>query len=116
MTASVVRNAAVPVLHEKHHLTVPRIGIERPAVRECDDRARTPVLVVDFSPIFGGDRTSWHELLSCCWHELLSCCSKSAQQHLPFCLVGFRRQLLAIVSDVRAGNEFIHAALPYGAR
>jgi hypothetical protein len=48
-------------------------------------------------------------------HELLSCCAKSAQQHLPFCLVGFRRQLLAMVSDVRAGNEFIHAALPYGA-
>src|SRR6516225_7487386 len=60
MTASVVGNAAVPMLHEKHNLTVPSIGTERPAVRECDDRACAPVLVVDFSAVFGSDRT--HEL------------------------------------------------------
>src|SRR6516225_4382476 len=64
MTASVVGNAAVPMLHEKHNLTVPSIGTERPAVRECDDRARAPVLVVDFSAVFGSDRA--HDIGSFC--------------------------------------------------
>ena len=48
---------AVAVLREEQHLTVPGIGTERPAVRERDDRACAPVLVVDLSAIFGRDRT-----------------------------------------------------------
>jgi hypothetical protein len=56
MAAPVVRDRAEAVLREEHHLAVPRVGAQRPAVRERDDRACAPVLVVDFRAIFGGDR------------------------------------------------------------
>src|SRR5262245_34720677 len=55
MAPAIERDAAVAVMHEEQHLTVPRVGIERPAVRKCDDRTSAPILVVDFGAVFGGD-------------------------------------------------------------
>src|SRR5215831_18895147 len=56
MTAPVMRDRAEAVLRQEQHLAVPRVRAQRPAVREHDDRALAPVLVVDFRAVFGGDR------------------------------------------------------------
>src|SRR5712691_2582809 len=57
MTAPVMRDRAEAVLRQEQHLAVPCVRAQRPAVRERDDRALAPVLVVDFRAVFGGDRT-----------------------------------------------------------
>jgi hypothetical protein len=44
---AVVRDNAVSLLPEKQHLRVPRIGGERPPVREHDRASRAPNLVVN---------------------------------------------------------------------
>ena len=62
MPTTVVRDAAEAVLYEEKHLSVPHVGVQRPAVRERHDRALTPVLLVDLRPILGSDRA--HGLLS----------------------------------------------------
>ncbi len=62
MAASVVRDHAEAVLCEEQHLSVPHVGIQGPAVRERDDRASAPVLVVDLRSIFRCDST--HKTLS----------------------------------------------------
>src|SRR5215510_10718651 len=59
MATSVMRNCAEAVLRKEKHLAVPRIGAQGPAVREGDDRALPPVLIVDLRSIFCGD--VWHE-------------------------------------------------------
>ncbi len=56
MAATVVRDHAEAVLREEQHLAVPSVGAQRPAVRERDDRAFAPVLVVDFGAVLRGDR------------------------------------------------------------
>src|SRR5215467_13249281 len=56
MTAPVMRDRAEAVLRQEQHLAVPCVRAQRPAVRERDDRALAPVLVVDFRAVFGGDR------------------------------------------------------------
>src|SRR5216684_2776704 len=56
MTAPVMRDRAEAVLRQEQHLAVPCVRAQRPAVRERDDRALTPVLVVDFRAVSGGDR------------------------------------------------------------
>jgi hypothetical protein len=91
-----VRDAAVTVLHEEHHLTVPGIGTERPTVRECDDRARAPVLVVDFSAVFGGDRA--HDI----GPFLVLNFSRIASVRAVF----DRRRLLTIIAIVFCGMGF----------
>ena len=55
VTAPVVRDAAVAVAREEHHLRVPGVGGERPAVAEDDGLAGAPVLVVDLGAVPGGD-------------------------------------------------------------
>src|SRR5262249_35002322 len=57
----VMGDAAVAVLGEEQHLAVPGVGAQRPAVRERDDRALAPVLVIELGAVFGGDRA--HDLL-----------------------------------------------------
>jgi hypothetical protein len=64
MSTAIVRDAAIAVGGEVEHLCLPRIGRQRPAVAEADDRAGAPVLIVNRSAIFGGDcahgfRWSW---------------------------------------------------------
>ena len=56
MATPVVRDDAEAVLREEQHLAVPRVGVQRPAVRERDDRALAPVLVVDRRAVLRGDR------------------------------------------------------------
>src|SRR5437870_252777 len=58
MAAPVVSNDAIPLLDEVHHLCVPVVGAQWPAMME-DDGLRvlgTPGLVVDLRAIFGCDR------------------------------------------------------------
>src|SRR5438067_2886735 len=55
MAAPVMRDYSEALLREVMHLTIPRIGIQRPAVRKRDDRTLAPVLVVDFGAVLGSD-------------------------------------------------------------
>jgi hypothetical protein len=55
VSAPVVRDHAEAVLGQEMQLAIPGIGVERPTVREGDNRAAAPVLEVDGSSIFGGD-------------------------------------------------------------
>src|SRR5262245_42219752 len=66
MTPAVECDAAVALLYEEQHLTIPCIGIERPTVREGDDRACSPVLVVDLNAILGRDGAHVLGPLRCC--------------------------------------------------
>src|SRR5262249_49171975 len=52
----VVCDHAEAVLREEQHLAVPGVGVQRPAVRACYDRAFPPVLVIDLCAVFRGDR------------------------------------------------------------
>ena len=56
MAAAVMRYNAIAVLEEEQHLCVPVIGRQRPAVAEHDGLTLSPVLVVDFRAVGGGDR------------------------------------------------------------
>ena len=56
MATSVMCNYAEAVLRKEKHLAVPSVGAQGPAVRERDDRAFAPVLIVDLRAIFGDDR------------------------------------------------------------
>src|SRR5215472_777220 len=44
-------DCSVAVLSEEEHLPVPRVGIERPAVRKYHDRTLAPVLVINCGAI-----------------------------------------------------------------
>src|SRR5207244_7668744 len=48
----------VPHVKEEHHLRVPVVGGQRPAVAEDDRLSRSPVLVVDLRAVIRGDE--WH--------------------------------------------------------
>jgi len=63
--AAVVRDRPVAVLGQEDHLAVPRVGAERPAVRERDDRALAPVLVKQFRAVVGPDSTHLRFSFSC---------------------------------------------------
>ena len=47
MTAAVVGDGAEAVRGDEHHLVVPGVGVERPAVAEDDGLSAAPVLVED---------------------------------------------------------------------
>ena len=50
MATPVVRHYAEAVLREEKHLAIPSVRAQRPAVRECYDRAHAPLLAVDWVP------------------------------------------------------------------
>ena len=56
VTAPVVGDDAIAVLEEEHHLRVPVIGRQGPAMAEHDGLTISPVLVEDLRAIRGGDR------------------------------------------------------------
>ncbi len=60
----VMRDHSKPVLKQEQHLAVPRVGIQRPAMGEGDDRTSTPIFVVDRRPVFAGE--SVHSASSSC--------------------------------------------------
>src|SRR5437867_686865 len=47
MTAAIMRNHAISLVRQEHHLRVPCIGAQRPAMRESDGLPCAPVLVID---------------------------------------------------------------------
>ncbi len=49
--APAVRDHAVAAPEEEHHLGIPVVGRERPAVAEDDRQARAPVLVEDLGAV-----------------------------------------------------------------
>src|SRR6478672_4221640 len=55
VTASIVRNAAVPAIREEHHLVFPRVAIQWRAVAEDDRLAGPPVFEEDFGAVADGD-------------------------------------------------------------
>src|ERR1051325_2539372 len=55
MAAAIDSDATKSVLREEQHLPVPRVGIERPAVREGNYRAFAPVLVENLRTVFRRD-------------------------------------------------------------
>src|SRR4029453_16090906 len=58
VAAAVDADDAVPLVQEEHHLRVPVVGGQRPAVAEDDRLSRSPVLVVDLRAVIRGDE--WH--------------------------------------------------------
>src|SRR5271165_3348527 len=59
MAAAVVSDHAKAVVEEKHHLRVPIISGQRPAVTKYDRLTFAPVLVIDLRSVFR--RNCWHE-------------------------------------------------------
>src|ERR1700678_4716135 len=55
VATSVVGDDAIAVLEEEHHLDVPVVGREGPAVAEDDRLATSPILVNDLRAVGGGD-------------------------------------------------------------
>src|SRR2546423_10722460 len=56
MPAAVVGDDPIAVLEEEHHLRIPIIGRQRPAVTEDNRLTLAPVLVEDLNAVVGGDR------------------------------------------------------------
>src|SRR5207302_4854869 len=56
MAAAVVGDDAIAVLQKEHHLRVPVVGGQRPAVAKDDGLTFTPVLVEDLNAVSGRDR------------------------------------------------------------
>src|SRR5271168_837733 len=65
MSAPVVSYDAIAVIQEEHHLGVPVVGRQRPAVRENDGLTFAPVLVINLSAVFRRDRCHWMTSLTC---------------------------------------------------
>ena len=55
MAPAVVRDAAIAVAGEEHHLVFEGIGAEGPAVAEDDRLTFAPVLVVNLGSVLGGE-------------------------------------------------------------
>ena len=69
MTTPVVGDHAVAVLGEKQHLCIPRVCIQRPAMRKRDRLSLTPVLVINRRAVIGGKRVGGQRIASKCSHE-----------------------------------------------
>src|ERR1700733_1001557 len=69
MTAPVMRDDPVAVLGEKQHLCIPRIRIQRPAMRKRDRLSLTPVLVINRRTVVGGKRVCGQRIAGKRSHE-----------------------------------------------
>src|ERR1700674_2417717 len=65
MAAAVMGDDAIAMTKEEHHLRIPVIGGERPAMAEHDLLTFAPILVVNFGAVFGLDRR--HGEVSSLW-------------------------------------------------
>src|SRR5579883_2394793 len=63
MPTPIVRNNAKPVVEEEHHVGIPVVRREWPAVAEHDRRTRTPVLVIDLGLVVGCNEAHFFRLL-----------------------------------------------------
>ena len=61
--AAVVRDHAIALVQKEHHLRVPVVQRQRPAVAEDHRLSRSPVLVVDLYAVVGCDRAHGREPL-----------------------------------------------------
>ncbi len=55
MATAVMRDHPIAVIEEEHHLRVPVVGRQRPAMAEHDGLTRAPVLVVDLDAVLRRD-------------------------------------------------------------
>jgi len=55
MAASVVRYNAIAVFEKEHHLCVPIVRAQRPAVTEDNGLSLAPILEMDLRSVFGCD-------------------------------------------------------------
>src|ERR1700704_2554030 len=53
VTAAVMRDDAKAIIQEEHHLRVPIVRAQRPAVREDYGLAFSPILEIDLYTVFG---------------------------------------------------------------
>src|SRR5579864_1862432 len=65
MPAAVVSDHAIALIEEEHHLVVPIIGRERPAVAENDGLTFAPVLIINFDSVFRCNRGHMTSLSGC---------------------------------------------------
>jgi hypothetical protein len=56
VAAAVMRDDAIAVIEEEHHLRVPIVGRQRPAVAEHDGLTLAPILVENLHAVLGSDR------------------------------------------------------------
>src|ERR1700733_9527046 len=63
VSAPIVGDDAKAMLEEEHHLVVPIIGRQRPAVAEDDGLTFAPVLVINLSAVFRHDHCHWRPRL-----------------------------------------------------
>src|SRR5579862_6968781 len=56
MSAPVVSDHTIALIEEEHHLIVPIVSRERPAVAKHDGLTFAPVLVINFESVFRGNR------------------------------------------------------------
>jgi hypothetical protein len=67
VAAAVMRDHAIALLEEEHHLPVPVIARQRPAMAEHDGLTFAPVLVENLDAVFGRNRT--HAVLLHGWER-----------------------------------------------
>jgi hypothetical protein len=61
MAAPIVGDAAVALRGEEEHLVFEGIGRQRPAMAEHDGLPSSPILIVDFCAILGGEHRHWFD-------------------------------------------------------
>ena len=66
MATTIVGHDSEPLLREEEHLAVPHVRVQGPSVREGDDRALAPVLVVDRRTVFRRNRAHVHSSYRVC--------------------------------------------------
>src|ERR1700735_1242639 len=72
MTTPIMRDDPVAVLGEKQHLCIPRVRIQRPAMRKRDRLSLTPVFVINRCTVSGGKRVCGQRSASKRSHEGVS--------------------------------------------
>ncbi len=74
VAAAVVGDNAIAMIEEEHHLRIPVIGRQRPAMTEHDGLTRSPILVVDLGAVLGleGGHVSSFAVIRCRWWPVYS--------------------------------------------
>src|SRR5262245_31710394 len=86
MATTIVRHYSEALLCEEQHLGVPHIGVQRPSVREGDDRTLAPVFVIDRRAILYCDRAHVRISLMTCLRSGIT-----SRSFRPACLTCTRR-------------------------
>ena len=65
MSTAIVGNDPVTVLQEEHHLVIPVISAQRPAMMENNRLTFAPIFVKYLGAVLGGDRAHGFPLVCC---------------------------------------------------